>query len=561
LKHLSKPLDELKADYDVVVIGSGYGGGVSAARLSALGKRVAVIERGKEFLPGDYPDSFDAMRREFQVSGAKLKLGSRASLFDLRLGRDMHVLVGCGLGGGSLINAGVALRPDARVFANTAWPEEISSDGLLQEGFERATHMLRPTPYGGAAELVKYRALEEASKPFDVEPRPTPTTIAFDAGANAAGVAQDACTLCGDCLSGCNVGAKTTVAATYLSLAAANGTEIFTQGSARYVTRQDGRWSVAVCETPETGARTEVSERTVIADVVILAAGTLGSTEILMRSREHGLALSKRLGDRFSSNGDIIAFGYGAKGRVNAIGVGHPPKAETDPIGPCVAGQLDFRDGDELNNSLVMQEGTVPSGLASLLPALLLPGGKILDAAKSLLSSVYKGPLASLHAFFLAGHDSSNGRLELENDAMVVDWPEITNQPVYRRADEILAEALGARGGSHLQNPFESRITGKKPVTAHPLGGCAMGQDADQGVVNHKGQVFDATSDGDGSAVHDGLYVCDGAAIPRSLGANPLLTISSLAERAMILLARDRGWASDDGAPRAREKRKAEATL
>jgi len=560
VNYISKPLDDLKSDYDVIVVGSGYGGGVAAARLAGHGKRVAVIERGKEFLPGDYPDSFSAIRRDFQVSGSKIKLGSRASLFDLRLGRDMHVLVGCGLGGGSLINAGVALRPDARVFSDPIWPEEISSDGLLQEGFERSTHMLRPMPFGGAAELIKYKALKEASKPFDIEPRPTPTTIAFESGANAAGVDQQACTLCGDCMSGCNVGAKTTVAATYLSLAAAGGAEIFTQGSVRHVVRRDGRWAVSLSQTLETGGRAELSERTVTADIVILAAGTLGTTEILMRSSENGLAVSDRLGEQFSSNGDIIALGYGAEGRVNAIGVGHPPKAETDPVGPCVSGQLDFHDAETLDNGLVMQEGAVPSGLASLLPALLLPGGKVLDAAKSLVTSIYKGPLASLHAFFLAGHDTAGGRLNLENDAMVVEWPDVTEQPVYAQADEILAKALGARGGSHLQNPFESRITGKKPVTAHPLGGCAMGRDAAHGVVNHKGQVFDATPGGDGSLVHDGLYVCDGAAIPRSLGANPLLTISSLAERAMILLARDHGWASDDDAA-ARERRETEASL
>ena len=560
MKPISKPLDDLKADYDVVVVGSGYGGGVSAARLSGHGQRVAVLERGKEFQPGDFPDSFVAIRREFQVSGAKLKLGSRASLFDLRLGRDMHVLVGCGLGGGSLINAGVALRPDARVFADSAWPEEIANDGLLQEGFERSAHMLRPAPYGGAGDLIKYKALEEASKPFGIEPRPTPATIAFDEGVNAAGVNQDACTLCGDCLSGCNVGAKTTVAATYLSLAAARGAEIFTRASVRHVRRVDGRWAISLGATPETGGRSDEPERIVMADIVILAAGTLGSTEILMRSRDNGLAVSDRLGERFSSNGDIIAFGHGAKGRVNAIGVGHPPKAETDPVGPCVAGQLDLRDAENLDNSLVMQEGTVPSGLASLLPALLLPGGKVLDAAKSLVTSAYKGPLANLHAFFLASHDEAKGRLNLENDTIVVAWPHVTEQPVYQHAAKVLEKALGARGGSHLQNPFKSRITGDKPVTAHPLGGCAMGQDTAHGVVNHKGQVFDAARGGGGATVHEGLYVCDGAAIPRSLGANPLFTISSLAERAMILLARDKGWASGDEAP-APAKQKAEAAL
>ena len=541
---MAKPLDELDSDYDVVVVGSGYGGGVAAARLSALGQRVAVLERGREFKPGDYPDTFKDIRRELQVSGAKLKLGSRAALFDLRLGRDMHVLVGCGLGGGSLINAGVALRPDARVFADSAWPEEIAADGLLDECFAKSSHMLAPSPYAAAAGLIKYQALEEASEPFEESPWATPATISFEDCTNAAGVKQQACTLCGDCLSGCNVGAKTTVAATYLSLAVANGAEIFTRASVAHVERAGAGWRVSYFETPESGAHAERQLRTVNAKIIVLAAGTMGTTEIMMRSRDEGLAVSKRLGEQFSSNGDIIAFGLGASGRVNAIGVGHPPKAETDPIGPCVSAQLDFRDSDTLDNSLVMQEGCVPSGLASLLPALLLPGGKVLDAAKSLITSVHKGPLANLHTFFMAGHDSASGRLALDNDAMVVEWPQVTEQPVYKRADEILGQALGARGGNHLQNPFESRITGKNPVTAHPLGGCAMGTDARHGVINHKGQVFDGKASN--QDVHAGLYVCDGAAIPRSLGANPLLTIASLAERAMILLARDHGWGENE---------------
>ena len=538
---ISKLLGDLKPRYDVVVVGSGYGGGVAAARLASCGRSVAVIERGREFLPGDYPNSFDGIRREFQVSGAKLKLGSRAALFDLRLGNDMHVLLGCGLGGGSLINAGVALRPDARVFVDPVWPDELSGDGLLREGFARTTAMLRPTPFEKAAELIKYQALEEASRPFGIAPQPTPTTITFESQINAAGVEQDACTLCGDCMSGCNVGAKTTVAVTYLSQAEAAGAELFTRASVRHLARDGDCWMVSLGATPETGGRSNEPEQIVRAGIVILAAGTLGSTEILMRSRDRGLSISGQLGERFSSNGDVIAFGFGARGRVNAIGVGYPPKAETDVVGPCVTGQIDFNDEETLDNSLVLQEGTVPSGLASLLPALLLPGGKVLDAAKSLVQSAYKGPLGNLHSFFLAAHDAAKGQLRLDNGAMVVDWPGVKGQPVYARANEILREALAARGGSHIKNPFESRITGEKPVTAHPLGGCAMGREVGEGVVNHKGQVFDP-SGGEAGAVHDGLYVCDGAVIPRSLGANPLLTIASLAERTMILLTRDKGW-------------------
>ena len=169
-QRLSSAPSELKRAYDVVVVGSGYGGGVAASRLARAGQSVCVIEKGKEFLTGEFPSRLPELRRELQLNGGKMRSGSRTGLFDFRLGADIHVLVGCGLGGGSLINAGVALKPDPRVFADPAWPEEVSGDGLLELGFMRAASMLRPARYRGAPALTKYRALEAASAAFDVAP-------------------------------------------------------------------------------------------------------------------------------------------------------------------------------------------------------------------------------------------------------------------------------------------------------------------------------------------------------------------------------------------------------
>src|SRR5215510_1388405 len=137
-QRLSSPLERLGSAYDVVVVGSGYGGGVSASRLSRAGLKVCVIERGREFVTGEFPARLPELRRELQINGGKMRSGRRTGLFDFRLGGDIHVLIGCGLGGGSLINAAVGLRPDARVFAHDAWPEEVASDGLLDAGFARA---------------------------------------------------------------------------------------------------------------------------------------------------------------------------------------------------------------------------------------------------------------------------------------------------------------------------------------------------------------------------------------------------------------------------------------
>ena len=300
------------------------------------------------------------------------------------------MLIGCGLGGGSLINAAVGLRPDARVFADAAWPGEVREDGLLDQGFARARTMLRPTRYAKASDLTKYRALEAASACFGQGPVAAPVVVSFEATVNPAGVEQPACTLCGDCCSGCNVGAKNTVALTYLPDAKAHGAEIFTELTVSHVEKVDRHWRVHFAPTEDPDAPL----RSVEAKTVVLSAGTLGSTEILLRSREEGLPVSDSLGQRFSANGDIIAFALGGEGRVNGIGVGHPPKFVGDAIGACVTGEIELNDHGRLDHSMFIQEGVLPSALAPLLPVFFISGGRLLGAAQSLIKGVYQGPLA-----------------------------------------------------------------------------------------------------------------------------------------------------------------------
>jgi cholesterol oxidase len=123
-----------------------------------------------------------------------------------------------------------------------------------------------------------------------------------------------------------------------------------------------------------------------------------------------------------------------------------------------------------------------------------------------------------------------------------VHWPGVADQPVYARVDEALTKAAGAVGARYIKSPLAATNVGTKPATAHPLGGCGMGQDVGVGVVNHKCQVFD----GEGrESTHSGLYVCDGSVIPRSIGVNPLLTITALTERAIVHLARDHNLGFD----------------
>ena len=546
MPRLARMPAELKPHYDVIVVGSGYGGGVSASRLSRAGKKVAVLERGREYLPGDFPAKFPELKNELQVRGRKYGMGPANGLYDVRVGEDMHVLIACGVGGGSLVNGGVALRPDQRVFADTVWPGQITQDGTLDEGYRRADDWLRPVSDPRAAEMVKYKSLDRAQSAVGGTMLAPRITVSFEENTNAAGLHQPACTRCGDCCGGCNVGAKNSVAVTYLPDAANHGAEIFAGVTVRHIERDpDGRWRVHAIATGADPADVNAASWVLTAGVVILAAGTLGSTEILLRSRDRGLSVSGQLGKRFSANGDIIAFGYGAKVPINAVGVGHPSKVEGLEIGAAVSGQIEIDDEHELARELRVQEGVLPSALAPILPVLFVPNGRLLGALHSLIAGVYKGPFASLQTFFAVSHDSASGRFSLDEDRLQLAWPGAKDEPVYARLDEVLTRIVRHAGGDYVKNPLAGSVMGHQPATAHPLGGCGMGRERSDGVVNHKCQVFDGGRDAGPAGVHQGLYVIDGAVVPRSLGVNPLFTITALAERAMIHFAADHGLGFD----------------
>ena len=556
---LSLPVERMRAHYDAVVVGSGYGGGVAASRIARCGKTVAVLERGREFLPGEFPDTAAEAAREFQITAPDLHTGPETGLYDFHLHEGVSVFVGCGLGGTSLLNASVALRAEPRVFEDARWPSALPDATGMAPYYDLAEAMLEPVPYPETApRLGKLEALAESARRLGTPFYRPPINVTFTDRVNHAGVEQGACRLCGDCVSGCNYGAKNTTVMNYLPDAVAHGAEIFTCVMVTRVERKDGRWIVHY-RLPDTGRGVfGATELFVTADVVVLAAGTLGSSEILLRSRAHGLPLSDRLGHRFTGNGDVLAFGYDSAVEIGGIGFGQRDPQGRTPVGPCITGIIDVRDQPELRDGMVIEEGSIPGALGTLLPeALAVVGRGGVDTAsgpgsllrqrerevESLLLGPYHGAIANTQTYLVMTHDDDAGRIELSgDDRAVVIWERAGDERIFHRVDHHLREATTAIEGIHVRDPLWSKLAGNSLVTVHPLGGSIMGEDAAGGVVNDRHQPFSGTA---GTEVHDGLYVADGSVVPVPLGVNPLLTITALAERAIALLAADRGWTID----------------
>lgn len=560
---LSRPLSEMEPEYDAIIVGSGYGGGVTSSRLTRMGMRVAVLERGLEWHPGEYPDTPMKALHQFQMNGDAIgHWGNTTGIFDVWVNPDMNVLVGCGLGGTSLINANVALKVDKRVFADPKWPAGIEDDDLV-EGYKRATDMLSPTPYPeNKPKLNKLAALESAGTALGQRCVRPPINVTFEDRVNSVGVHQKACTLCGDCCSGCNVGAKNTTLMNYLPDAAAGGAHIFCGVRVRSVERRGDRWAVHYVLQGLGQENFNADELTVLARDVVLAAGALGSTEILLRSGERGLPLSPKLGSSFTGNGDVLAFGYNNDVPIDGIGLGVESagydwrKSSKQPVGPTIAGLLDLRGTAQLDDGMVIEEGAIPGGLGPFLPAIMAACAKVIGRdtddgdmmleigreLESLALGPYRGAVNFTQTFLVMAHDGADGNMRLNGDRLRVDWPGVGDKPIYRTIAEKIGQAVAASGGTYVPNPIWTRLLGHELVTVHPLGGCPMGVDAGSGVVDGECRVFAGSA---GVDLHEGLYVCDGSVMPRSLGVNPLLTISAVSERAMIRLARRRNLSID----------------
>ena len=553
MTYIATPIDRLAQEYDVVVVGSGYGGAISASRLARAGMKVCLLERGDERQPGDFPEGSLEGMREIQMDMPNRRIGSPNALFDFRVNPDISVIIGCGLGGTSLINANVAILPDERVWLDPVWPQAIRDDlhTRIAAGVERAREMLRPVPMPARMSPTKTRAMERSAKHIGAPFMRPPIAVTFEDGRNHVGIEQSACNSCGNCVGGCNRGSKNTLLTNYLPDARNHGAEIFTGTVVRRVERRGKRWLVRFDLADGARARFGAPAMFVAADTVILAAGSLGSTEILLRSREAGLPLSDRLGKAFTGNGDVLGFAYNADIPINGIGVG---SAHGNGPGPCITGLIDLRDTDRLEDALIIEEGVIPSTLAPMLGTSFAIASGLLgrdtdsglrDFAEekarqlqSLVPGLVAGALANTQTFLVMAHDNSCGEISLVDDRARISWPDCGTQPIFERINGLLYRATEALGGTYVKNPTWAASLGKSLVTVHPLGGCGIGASAELGVVDHRGRVFAGAA---GDDVHPGLYVADGAIMPRSLGVNPFLTISAMAERNAAIIAEERG--------------------
>ena len=370
--------------YEMIIVGSGYGGSIAASRMSRCGLKVCLLEKGKEFLPGDFPQTLKEAALEMQFNKGKTQSGAENGLYEFTVGSEISVFKGCGLGGTSLVNANVSIKPDPRVMEDPLWPESIRKDpASFEEGLDRAWEMLKPNPYpenkNGYPVLAKTEAMRKSAEFMSEEFRLLNINVNFeDKAANHVGVKQPKCINCGDCVTGCNVGAKNTTAMNYLPDAVNHGADIFTNIKVNYISRNRSLWQVYFEVMNAGRERFDAPPMFIEAENVILGAGSLGSTEILLRSAEKGLNLSNMLGQRFTGNGDVLGFGYNNDVPIHGIGLGNRRNGHIAKVGPCITSVVDMRSRPNLEDGLTLEEGTVPGPIRSIMASSLVTFSRLI---------------------------------------------------------------------------------------------------------------------------------------------------------------------------------------
>ena len=529
--------------FDVIVVGSGFGGAVTAGRLAEAGARVLVLERGRRWSPDQYPRKagdpwlFHPARPE-RYNG----------WLDLRLYRGMTVAQGAGVGGGSLSYSSVVMEADPALFER-GWPPEITHAELAPY-YAKVRGMLGVGEIPPGQQTQRYKLLQRGAERLGYGERfgSVPLALSFDADwsyelpdavdprrsksfVNAQGQRQGTCVHLGNCDIGCDVQAKNTLDLNYIPLAERHGAEVRPLHLVRWVQPDGGRYRV-VFDRIEEGRLVRGAER---AERVVLAAGSLGSTELLLRCRDEHRTLprvSRALGRHWSCNANFFTSGiYGTDVKVE------------QSIGPTIAAGLDFMDGAVDGQRFFVEDDGFPNLLLGALTA-RLRSGWIDPFAWALQTHLRRGrdeknPFRNVMVWLGEGADAADGELRLRRRLLTpwrrkldLRWDVERSRPVLDAIGSIHRRLTEATGGRFRTPLYWSLL--RSLVTVHPLGGCTVGTAPDDAVVDHRGEVFG----------HENLFVADGAVVPVAIGRNPSMTIGALAERTAALM-------TDDGGPRA----------
>ncbi|KAK3905343.1 cholesterol oxidase, partial [Staphylotrichum tortipilum] len=570
---LSKPVELLRGAYDVVVIGSGYGGGVAASRMARTeGASVCVLERGKEKWPGEYPSGSVESMGEVHCSGTfapgwvkgwAVEGGDPTGLFHLVMGRGQSALVANGLGGTSLINANVFMEADKETLAMRAWPPQIRENvDEMDKYYKKVADVLEPEEYPAEwPELPKAKLFQKQAELLGLGDkfRRVRQTTRFANGPNKCGVEMSPSSLTGQDTTGLNDGSKNTTLVTYVADAWNWGAEIFCECEVRYIEKVKNGEGYRVYFAWH-GRNRGLFKANLHGDLmwvhakkaVFFGAGAIASTEILLRSKAMGLEMSDLVGQNMSGNGDMLAFGYNTDENANAIGREKP--SPYNPIGPTITSVIDCREGhDNPLDGFVIEEGAIPHALTPFFQAMLdlMPGkqepqetlAQKAQAALARYGSRFLGPylkngaVEKTQVYLVMSHDSNQAVLTLNDDKPTLEFLGVARSHHVKKLSKILQDATESVGGTFVQSPFYELLG--QQITVHPIGGACMARDntGRTGVTNHVGRLFT----GNGPETHDGLIVTDGSVIPTALGANPFATITALAERSVEAYAASQG--------------------
>jgi cholesterol oxidase len=518
-------------DFDWLVIGSGFGGSVSALRLAEKGYSVGVLECGRRFADDEFPRSTADLKRYFWNP----RLGMKG-IFRLTTFKDVAVVSGCGVGGGSLGYANTLYVPPAAFFKDRQWADMADWEAELAPHYEEAQRMLGvvQNPHDDPADQL-LRELGEELGVGDTYKK-TPVGIYFgEAGKTVPdpyfggeGPDRTGCLLCGRCMVGCVHGAKNTLVKNYLHFAEKRGARVMAERTVvdiRAVGSTDGAEGYEVV-TERSGAWLRKDRRVHRARGVVVAAGPLGTNTLLQRCRLQGSLprISSRLGELVRTNSESVL--------TVTVPEDYPDDlikrvAITSSIYPDPNTHIETvtygNDGDSMHRlyTLLVGDGTRLTRPLKLLGQILLHPKRL---AKVLFPKHWSRRTIIIlvmqtldNAIALRPRKGPFGSLWLRTE-QDPERPNPTFIPVANETAEWFAKRTGGIAQSSV---FEALFN--IPTTAHILGGAVIAPDAERGVVDSRQRVFG----------YENLLVCDGSVIPANVGVNPSLTITALAEHAM----------------------------